>query len=532
MMKKLVAIALWLTAGLAPVPVLAANVWQPLCPEGGLCSAFAPTFIRDGSALVPYTVNNGQRRAWVALDTLTETPAAFVCTGIPLPGSRCLIGGAAGGGVFDADGNALYTFNPSGLDGLEFLIRHGEMLQPTIHFPETSPPTIVTGITEGGAGTSVYLTRDEGLSWEKQKPNVGMWGWTTNPRRARTNFTLSPDGHRIWLVPGPPAPGLWQTPQVADTGDQLDFTRVTRVDDGSFPADVFQLRSVAAGAALNGGYTIALAQDGMYVSTDLGRSWTRSAFGGVVDDAVFAYAASADIQVVAARGSVFISRDRGQNWSELARGLPASRYALGAENGALVAAGSGLFGCHALACDGPGFAPVHPFGTSFTRVTEFYHPGLDHYFITGDEGEKSFVRSGGAGAGWTETGQEFWAWSPTWEPASAYVCRFYGDPVRGPNSHFYGASAKECRGLLALQQSLPAGEPRWNSEGYVFKVNLPSTGRCPANLLPVYRAYNNGYARGIDSNHRYVLDQSLLTPLRAAGWISEGAMFCVPANAS
>jgi len=263
MMKGLVAVALWLAASIAPAAALAASVWQPLCPEGGLCSAYASTFIRDGSALVPYTVNNVPRRAWIALDTLKETPAAYACTGIVLDGSRCFFGGAAGGGVFDADGNALYTFNPSGLDPLEFALRNGEHLNPTIRFPETSPPTIVTGITEGGAGTSLYLTRDEGLSWEKQKPNVGMWGWTTNPRRARTNFALSPDGHRVWLVPGPPAPGLWQAPLVADTAGQLDFTRVTRVDDGSFPADVFQLRSVPASAALNGGYIIALARDGM-----------------------------------------------------------------------------------------------------------------------------------------------------------------------------------------------------------------------------------------------------------------------------
>jgi hypothetical protein len=29
-----------------------------------------------------------------------------------------------------------------------------------------------------------------------------------------------------------------------------------------------------------------------------------------------------------------------------------------------------------------------------------------------------------------------------------------------------------------------------------------------------------------------VLDPALLTPLRAAGWISEGIVFCVPAAAS
>jgi hypothetical protein len=499
-------LALWL-AIVAPAPALAAGTWQPLCPDGGLCASSGPVFVRDGRAFIQFSGPNGPQRQWIALDTLQGTPVAFACTAIALPQSRCFIGGSAGGGVFDPNGNALYTFNPSGLDPLQFAMANAELLLPAIYFQETSPPTIVSGITDGGAGTRVYLTRDEGLSWEKQTPNVQMWGYTANPRRARTNFTMSPDGHRVWLVPGPPSPGLWQTPLVADTSAKLDFTRLTRVDDGSFPADAFQLRSVPSSATLSGGYAIALAQDGMYISTDLGRSWTRATFSGVVDDLVFAYALSADKQVIAARDSVFVTRDRGQSWSELAHGLPASHYALSADDGDLVAAGSGLFACGALDCDGPGFAKVTPFGTSFTRVTEFYHPGLDHYFITGDEGEKYFVRSGGAGAGWAETGLNFWAWSPAWGPESAYVCRFYGDPVRGPNSHFYGASTKECRGLLDLQESTPVGNPRWNSEGYVFKVSLPRSFRCSGNLLPVYRAYNNGFARGVDSNHRISTDQ-------------------------
>ena len=168
-------------------------------------------------------------------------------------------------------------------------------------------------------------------------------------------------------------------------------------------------------------------------------------------------------------------------------------------------------------------------GDAVVRVTEFYNTVLDHYFITGDEGEQYFVRNGGAGPGWVETGQSFWAWSPTWGPSAAFVCRYYGDPVTGPNSHFYSASTDECRFLLGLQIRQPDDQPKWNSEGYVFKVALPVSFRCATNLLPVWRAYNNGYARGVDSNHRYVLDRALLEPLRAHGWITEGIVFCVPA---
>ena len=202
---------------------------------------------------------------------------------------------------------------------------------------------------------------------------------------------------------------------------------------------------------------------------------------------------------------------------------------LSAGDGALVANGASVFACRMSDCDGAAFAKVSAFGTQFTQVTEFHHPGLDHYFITGDEGEKAFVRSGGAGAGWIETGHGFAAWSLTTSIPGAIVCRFYGDPVVGPNSHFYSAATSECRGLLELQQRAPDGLPRWTSEGFAFKVGLPESFRCPTNTRAVYRTYNNGYARGIDSNHRYVLDPQLLQPLRARGWIEEGIVFCVPA---
>jgi hypothetical protein len=53
--------------------------------------------------------------------------------------------------------------------------------------------------------------------------------------------------------------------------------------------------------------------------------------------------------VIAARGSVFQSLDRGQTWNELGRGLPSDRYVLSAVNGGVVADGTGgVFACSAL----------------------------------------------------------------------------------------------------------------------------------------------------------------------------------------
>ena len=47
-------------------------------------------------------------------------------------------------------------------------------------------------------------------------------------------------------------------------------------------------------------------------------------------------------------------------------------------------------------------------------------------------------------------------------------------------------------------------------------------------LTPVYRAYNNGYALGIESNHRFSTDPSAIQEVVAQGWIDEGVRFCAP----
>jgi hypothetical protein len=48
-------------------------------------------------------------------------------------------------------------------------------------------------------------------------------------------------------------------------------------------------------------------------------------------------------------------------------------------------------------------------------------------------------------------------------------------------------------------------------------------------VRPVYRAYNNGFARGIDSNHRYATDPATFDEHLRRGWNFKGVTFCVPA---
>ena len=68
----------------------------------------------------------------------------------------------------------------------------------------------------------------------------------------------------------------------------------------------------------------------------------------------------------------------------------------------------------------------------------------------------------------------------------------------------------------------------WNFESRDFLTMLPINGTCPTNTVPVYRAYNNGYSRGIDSNHRITSDQAAIQQVVARGWINEGVVMCAP----
>ena len=516
--------AAFVLAGIAQAPAMAASFWQPVCPDGALCATDSEAFVANGQVLLSPQKYSESPSLWVNAATLRGMKTAMRDVSLVAPSGRYL--GVSGTlfSAYDTDGTPLYSVNHSSLELALVFQSHATALGPAVLFNGTNPPTILNGQTLPGATPYIYLTRDEGQSMSTQSPNVLMDG-------GRTNFAVSVDGQRVWVIPGPATPGLWQTPAVAGAGAQLDFTKLNRVDDGSFPADVLQFRSVPAGANAPGGYAVALARDGMYVSTNLGRTWTLATFTGAVDDIAFPNVNSADGQVIAARGSVFQSQDRGQTWIELGRGLPADRYTLTSVNGGVVADGAGgVFVCSALDCAGPAFGKQATTGVNYARVTEFHNTVLNHYFITADENEKTAIRSGAAGAGWVETGQNFWAWTPTMMGESALVCRFYGDPVKGPNSHFYSASADECRSLLGLQISTPSNQPRWNSEGYEFKVSLPAIGgTCASGLVPIWRAYNDGFAHGVDSNHRYVVDKSLLAPLIANGWKDEGIAFCVPA---
>lgn len=159
------------------------------------------------------------------------------------------------------------------------------------------------------------------------------------------------------------------------------------------------------------------------------------------------------------------------------------------------------------------------------EVVEYYHAGLDHYFVTNLTQEKHALDSG-LFTGWVRTGQTFQVFDEgdARLADSAPVCRFYGNPARGLDSHFYSASPAEC---LAVQQRFPDD---WVLEAdALFRVHgVSGNGTCGANGVPVYRLYNGR----TDANHRYTTDAATADAMIARGYTIEGigsprpAVFC------
>ena len=179
---------------------------------------------------------------------------------------------------------------------------------------------------------------------------------------------------------------------------------------------------------------------------------------------------------------------------------------------------------HSVACIGWMVALTG--GALAADVVEFYNATLDNYFITANPIEAAAIDNGAAGPGWARTGDTFGA------GGNAPVCRFYGSQSPGPNSHFYTVLAAECDALKQLQASTPLTQKRWNFESLDFFSTVPAGGGCFDGTTPVLRAYNNGFTRGVDSNHRITSNPESIAAVVARGWKSEGVVMCAPPSSA
>ena len=145
-------------------------------------------------------------------------------------------------------------------------------------------------------------------------------------------------------------------------------------------------------------------------------------------------------------------------------------------------------------------------------AVEYFNAALGHYFVTAFPAEIETLDTGAFGGAWKRTGETFRT------GGNAAVCRFYGMPPKGPDSHFFTADAAECEHVMSQWQA-------WTYEAHAFATTQPAAGVCATGLLPVRRFYNNP-GSGADMNHRYVTSAAVAAEMRGKGWIEEGVVMC------
>ena len=174
---------------------------------------------------------------------------------------------------------------------------------------------------------------------------------------------------------------------------------------------------------------------------------------------------------------------------------------------------TGGAGCRILDVTG---LQVHERGFTWpaaVQVVEFYNATLDHYFVTASTDEMAKLDDG-TFKGWSRTGlafKQFAADSPALALGIARaVCRFYGNPAAGLDSHFYSAFKEECDDV---KRKFPTSWVFESSD--VFQAVAPdrTTGSCQDGTVPVYRLFNGR----TDANHRYTTDAAVRTQMMARG---------------
>jgi hypothetical protein len=142
---------------------------------------------------------------------------------------------------------------------------------------------------------------------------------------------------------------------------------------------------------------------------------------------------------------------------------------------------------------------------------EFYHSGLDHYFVAASTQDIADLDAG-VHAGWIRTGYQFVVWDAAAVDAVP-VCRYYIPPGYG-DSHFFSASAYEC-GIVPTMFPLLVKE-----SDAAFYIALPdaSTGACTIDEQPVFRLWNGRQ----DSNHRYTTSLAVKAAMIGLGYVAEG----------
>lgn len=153
--------------------------------------------------------------------------------------------------------------------------------------------------------------------------------------------------------------------------------------------------------------------------------------------------------------------------------------------------------------------------TGLATVVEYYNSTLDRYFITADAAEIAAL-DGGTISGWSRTGESFHVLPADALPSDAHpVCRYYGRPQAGLDTHFYSDDPAECEAVARnwpdrwiLESDRAFGiEGAWRWYDYF----------CEDTHRPLYRLYNDRP----QVNHRYTVNMQVRDQMLALGWVLE-----------
>ena len=147
-------------------------------------------------------------------------------------------------------------------------------------------------------------------------------------------------------------------------------------------------------------------------------------------------------------------------------------------------------------------------------AVEFFNAALGHFFLSANPAETALLDNGAFNGAWQRTGEAFNV------GGTASVCRFYGMPPKGPDSHFFTADPAECEKVM---QTLPA----WTFEAHAFATTSPLGGVCPGGTVAVHRLFNNPTTVGA-INHRFTTQTQTIAAMVVSGWIHEGVVMCAP----
>ncbi len=254
-------------------------------------------------------------------------------------------------------------------------------------------------------------------------------------------------------------------------------------------------------------------------SDDAGATWTPSSAGlggGPVTGIVFDRRDPLVVYAAQSGQGVFRSTDGGRTWRAIDAGMHAPRInRLQMDPGGRALYASTDRGLLALNLD-----DGIPAGSR--RGVEYFHAGMNHYFVTADLDEIDALDAG-VFSGWARTGQAIRVFEAS-DAVALPVCRYFALGYAPQSTHFYSPYAHEC-GILASM-------PDWTFEKYAFGWSLPrADGGCPEGTAPIHRLFN--HMIGGAPNHRYTASMASLQQMLFEGWIFEGSaatrvFACVP----